>query len=260
MLRPDPWHRRWFSRSNGSLEEIQLRCPGLGGARGGLTGEGKGESMVQAVSQATRSADSSDPYVFFMSYARTRLAGVRDRKDASDVALEQFHVQLCSDIMQLTDHDGLELPGFLDKRMHPGDDWEGRLKQALATCRVFVPIYNSRYFRREWCGKEWDAFARRQQLRTRPYTGNAIIPVLWVGEQHLTLPAVAAKVQYAHADLGKDYLQSGLYGLKQAGRHAKYRSSVWALAQMIVRVAQQTSLEPCDVELFSDLRNVFEGE
>lgn len=223
-------------------------------------GEGKGESMVQAASQATRSTVSSNPYVFFMSYARTPLKGARGMKDESDVALESFHAQLCSAIMQLTDHDGLESPGFLDKGMDPGDDWESRLKHALATCRVFVPIYNRRYFGREWCGKEWDAFARRQQLRTRPYTGNAIIPVLWVGEQHLTLPSMAAKVQYAHPDLGKDYLQSGLYGLKQAGRHAKYRSSVWVLAQMIVKVAQQTSLEPCDVELFSDLRNVFEGE
>lgn len=218
--------------------------------------------MIHPASQATQSADSSDPYVFFMSYARTPLRGARSRKDPSDVSLEQFHAQLCSDIMQLTDHDGEESPGFLDLSMDPGDDWESRLKQALATCRVFVPIYNSRYFKREWCGREWDAFARRQeeQLRTRPYTGNAIVPVLWVGHQHLTLPPAAAKVQYAHRDLGKDYLQSGLYGLKQAGRHLKYRSSVWALAQMIVKVAQQTSLEPCDVELFKDLRNVFEGE
>lgn len=219
--------------------------------------------MIHPASQATRSTVSSDPYVFFMSYARTPLKGAaRARKDPSDVALEQFHAQLCSDIMQLTDHDGEESPGFLDLSMDPGDDWESRLKQALATCRVFVPIYNSRYFKREWCGREWDAFARRQeeQLRTRPYTGNAIVPVLWVGHQHLTLPPMAAKVQYAHPDLGKDYLQSGLYGLKQAGRHLKYRSSVWTLAQMIVKVAQQTSLEPCDVELFKDLRNVFEGE
>ncbi|MEE1764481.1 TIR-like protein FxsC [Streptomyces sp. SP18BB07] len=218
--------------------------------------------MIHPASQAAPASDSSDPYVFFMSYARLPMTGTRTRKDPSDVALEQFHAHLCSDIMQLTDHDGEESPGFLDQSIDLGEDWQGRLKHALATCRVFVPIYTSRYFKREWCGKEWDAFARRQeeQLRTRPYTGNAIIPVLWVGQQHLTLPPVAAKVQYAHPALGKDYLQSGLYGLKQAGRHAKYRSSVWALAQMIVKVAQQTSLEPCDVELFKDLRNVFEGE
>ncbi|WP_327727228.1 TIR-like protein FxsC [Streptomyces sp. NBC_00487] len=218
--------------------------------------------MIHPASEKTPATVSSDPYVFFMSYARTPFKGDRPKKDDSDLALEQFHAQLCSDIMQLTDHDGEESPGFLDQRMGVGADWENRLKQALATCRVFVPIYTSRYFTREWCGKEWDAFARRQeeQLRTRPYTGNAIVPVLWVGTQHWTPPRVAAKVQYAHPDLGKDYLQSGLYGLKQAGRRVKYRSSVWALAQMIVKVAQQTSLEPCDVELFKDLRNVFEGD
>jgi hypothetical protein len=220
--------------------------------------------MIHPASQATQPAVSCDPYLFFMSYARTRTpwTGTRAKKDRSDVALEEFHALLCSYIMQLTDHDGAESPGFLDERMGVGADWENRLKQALATCRVFVPIYTTRYFKREWCGREWDAFARRQeeQLRTRPYTGNAIVPVLWVGPQHLALPGVAAKVQYAHPDLGKEYLQSGLFGLRQAGRHARYRGSVWALAQTIVKVAQQTSLEPCDVELFKDLRNVFEGD
>lgn len=219
--------------------------------------------MNQAASQAIQSADSSDPYVFFLSYARTPRTGGRAKKDASDVALEQFHAQLCSAIMQLTDHDGEESPGFLDRRMGVGVDWENRIKHALATCRVFVPIYNPRYFTRDWCGREWDAFERRQaeQRLTQPYTGNAIVPIVWVGPaEHLALPSVAAKVQYEHPDLGKDYLQSGLYGLKQAGRHPTYRSSVWILAQTIVKVAQQTRLEPCDVELFSDLRNVFEGE
>ncbi|WP_237280577.1 TIR-like protein FxsC [Streptomyces caniscabiei] len=224
-------------------------------------GGGKGESMVHPACQATPASVSSDPYVFFMSYARLP-AGARAKKDPSTVALEQFHTHLCSDIMQLTDHDGVESPGFLDQSIDLGENWQSRLEHALATCRVFVPVYTSRYFTREWCGKEWDAFARRQeeQLRTRPYTGNAIIPVLWVGQQHLTLPPVAKKVQFARHDLGEDYLGSGFYGLKKAGRHARYRSSVWALAQRIVNVAQQTSLEPCDVELFKDLRNVFEGE
>ncbi len=228
----------------------------------GATGAGKGESMVQAASQALQSSNSSDPYVFFMSYARTPYKGARAKKDASDLALEEFYTLLCSNIMQLTDHDGEESPGFLNRGMDTGVDWENRLKHALATCRVFVPIYNTRYFTREWCGKEWDAFARRQeeQLRTRPYTGNAIVPVLWVGEQHLSMPPVAAKVQYAIPSLGRPYLQAGLYGFKQAGRRGMYRSLVWSLAEMIVKVAQQTSLAPCDVELFKDLRNVFEGE
>ncbi|MFD5945471.1 TIR-like protein FxsC [Streptomyces collinus] len=197
-----------------------------------------------------------------MSHARSPLTVGRHKKNSSDVALEQFHAHLCGDIMQLTDHDGEECPGFLDVRMAVGADWMNVLKQALAACRVFVPVYNSRYFTSEWCGKEWYAFERRQQhLRERPHTGTAIVPVLWVGVQYLRdLPPVAAKVQYNHSGLGKDYLESGLYGLRQAGRHGKYRSSVWALAQTIVKVAQQTSLKPCDVDLFRDLRNAFEGK
>jgi hypothetical protein len=219
--------------------------------------------MTHPASRANPSTDSSDPYVFYMSYARTPLTVARPKRGTPDVALAQFHAQLCSHIMQLTDHDGVEVPGFLDAEMTVGVDWEKRIKQALATCRVFVPVYNSRYFTREWCGKEWDAFARRQQqhLRERPCTGSAIVPVLWVGTQCLRdLPPVAAKVQYNHPDLSKGYLQSGLYGLLKEGRRARYHRSVWALAQTIVKVAQRTSLEPCDVELFRDLRNAFEGE
>jgi hypothetical protein len=228
----------------------------------GVTGEGKSESMVQAASQEVQFSDSSDPHVFYMSYARTPWKGVRGRRGPSDLALEEFYTLLCGNIMQLTDHDGVEPPGFLDQGRDVGADWENRIKHALATCRVFVPVLSTRYFTLEWCGKEWDAFARRQkeQLRTRPYTGNAIVPVLWVGEQHLTMPPVAAQVQYAIPDLDKSYLQAGLYGLKQAGRRALYHRTVWSLAETIVKVAQRTSLPPCDVQLFQDLRNVFEGE
>ncbi|KFG00938.1 hypothetical protein IQ62_10645 [Streptomyces scabiei] len=220
--------------------------------------------MIHPASHApTQPTDSSDPYVFFMSYARTPRLGTKQKKDdPSDKALDDFHAQLCSHIMQLTDHDGEISPGFLDKRMGVGSEWEIELKHALATCRVFVPVYNQRYFTREWCGKEWDAFARRQeeQLRTRPYTGKAIVPVLWLGPEHVKLHPLAAKVQYTHPDLGDEYLQSGLYGLKVSNRHAKYRHSIWVLAKTIVKVAQQTNLEPCDVELFKDLRNVFDLE
>lgn len=141
-----------------------------------------------------------------------------------------------------------------------GADWERNLKQALATCQVFVPVYTKRYFSREWCGKEWDAFARRQaeQHRTRPYTVNAIVPVLWLSPAHLDLPPVAEAVPYAHPDLGPHYLETGLYGLREAGYSLQYRRAVWGIAQTIVKVAQQARIEPCRIGLFDDLRNVFE--
>lgn len=67
-------------------------------------------------------------------------------------------------------------------------------------------------------------------------------------------------MQYEHPDLGAEYLASGLYGLRAKGYHAKYHRAVWGIAQTIVKVAEQTRLAPCDIELFKELRNVFEEE
>ncbi|MDQ0945326.1 TIR-like protein FxsC [Streptomyces sp. V1I1] len=200
-----------------------------------------------------------DPY-FFLSYARVPSTEEERRGEHPDQDLVDFHRELCRHVMQLTDHDGTQPPGFLDRRMGIGADWEKNLKQALATCQVFVPVYTKRYFSREWCGKEWDAFARRQaeQHRARPYTVNAIVPVLWLSPAHLDLPPVAEAVQYTHPDLGPPYLKMGLYGLREAGYSLQYRRAVWGIAQTIVKVAQQARLEPCDIGLFDDLRNVFE--
>ncbi|MBC3842855.1 hypothetical protein GXW82_29795 [Streptacidiphilus sp. 4-A2] len=50
----------------------------------------------------------------------------------------------------------------MDRGMHLGEGWVGRLSDALASCRVFVPLYSPRYFRSEPCGQEWRGFASRQ--------------------------------------------------------------------------------------------------
>ncbi|MGW7415231.1 TIR-like protein FxsC [Streptomyces sp. NPDC054863] len=210
-------------------------------------------------SPAPQPSEGQDPH-FFLSYARTPSMKDGRRLDHPDKELEDFHWELCRNLMQLTDRDGSGPPGFLDQRMGIGKEWERTLKQALATCQVFVPVYARRYFTREWCGKEWDAFARRQaaQRGTRPYTVNAIVPVLWTSPADLELPPVAEAVQYSHPDLGQAYLKRGLYGLLKDGYWLQYRRAVWGISQTIVNVARQARLDPCDIELFDDLRNVFD--
>ncbi|MDQ0717762.1 hypothetical protein QFZ55_007214 [Streptomyces luteogriseus] len=56
--------------------------------------------MIHPASQANPLTVSSDPYVFYMSCAPTPLTVAWPKKDISDVALEQFHAQLCSHRMQ----------------------------------------------------------------------------------------------------------------------------------------------------------------
>ncbi|MEV6401159.1 hypothetical protein AB0M39_41370, partial [Streptomyces sp. NPDC051907] len=93
-------------------------------------------------SPPTVSPTRPDPY-FFLSYARIPATEERSREDP-DRDLDDFHRDLCGHVMQLTDHDGREAPGFLDRRMGIGAEWERQLKQALATCQVFVPVYTKR--------------------------------------------------------------------------------------------------------------------
>ncbi|MFJ8532917.1 TIR-like protein FxsC [Streptomyces sp. NPDC093591] len=203
-----------------------------------------------------RPADSQVPY-FFHSYGQvhSRAAGLR----TPDKRQDEFHELLGQFVLQLTTHDGTTPVGFLDKRMPLGVEWEKDLKEALATCRVFVPVYSPQYFNSRWCGMEFDGFVRRQaeHHRCEPYTVSAIVPVLWTSPDRFVLPDVVQPFQYHGSDLDEDYKRLGLRGLMEAGQWRKYRRTVWLIAERIVDVATLARLRPCDVNLFDDLRNVF---
>lgn len=203
-----------------------------------------------------RPADSQDLY-FFHSYAQ--LPGFAAGLRAPDERQEEFHRLLCQFVLQLTTHDGTTPVGFLDRRMPLGGEWEKHLKEALATCRVFMPVYSPRYFASHWCGIEFDAFIRRQadHHRSERYTVSAIVPVLWTSPGRIALPEVVQPFQYHSLDLGEDYRSMGLLGLMEAGKWRVYRRTVWRLAERIVDVATAARLKPCDVTLFDTLSNVF---
>ncbi|RSN82473.1 hypothetical protein DMH26_36235 [Streptomyces sp. WAC 05379] len=202
-----------------------------------------------------RPADSQDLY-FFHSYAQVPgAAGLR----TPDERQEALHQLLCQFVLQLTTHDGESPIGFLDKRRPLGGEWEKHLKAALATCRVFMPVYSPRYFASRWCGIEFDGFLRRQaeHHRSERYTVSAIVPVLWTSPGRIVLPEVVEAFQWYNLDLGDDYRRMGLLGLMEAGKWRVYRRTVWRLAERIVDVATAAQLKSCDVKLFDDLSNVF---
>ena len=78
-----------------------------------------------------------------------------------DLWIAQLYDALCDHISQLTDLPPGTKPGFMDRELRQGQEWPWRLSNALATCRVFVPLYSKRYFKSEHCGREWFAFHRR---------------------------------------------------------------------------------------------------
>ncbi|KUL42777.1 TIR-like protein FxsC [Streptomyces regalis] len=201
-------------------------------------------------------SDRQAPY-FFLSYAHT------PRFDASadpDHWVHQLFRDLCDYIMALTDHPPGQPIGFMAREMRIGERWSDRLSEALATCRVFVPLYSPRYFVSDVCGKEWWAFSQRQEhRRSRGATADpAIVPALWVPVQSEQLPDAAEALQYDHEKFGRDYATEGLYGLMKLRMFRdEYERAVYQLARAIVVTAEQNPIptgEPLD---FADLPNAF---
>lgn len=181
------------------------------------------------------------PY-FFLSYARTPKLDPADKSDP-DRWVYKLYRDLCNTILTITSAQP-ESAGYMDRRNRVGDQWPNELAQALATCRVFVPLYSPRYFDSVNCGMEWSAFARRMaDHRARGLPGDAIVPALWAQVTPDSLPEVAKSIQYNHHGLSARYDAEGFYGLIKLERYRRdYQLAVHRLAHRIVEVARQTEI------------------
>jgi FxsC-like protein len=194
---------------------------------------------------------SERPYIF-LSYAHAHAPLPRPLggdggmpKPHPDHLVHRFFDDLCTLIAELN-HVKVNIPpsvGFMDKDLRPGAHWSDELSEALAYCRVFVPLYAPRYFRSVNCGQEWQAFSRRTVFPTRPEgkRTSAVVPVLWVPQDAGTLPKCATRLQYKHVEFGPAYEQEGMYSLARFGYlHDAYDYALRTLAKEIIAVAAET--------------------
>ncbi|WP_061293828.1 TIR-like protein FxsC [Herbidospora cretacea] len=193
------------------------------------------------------------PY-FFLSYAHTPNG---DHKTNRWVA--KLFKDLCDHVLELTNLPDPSMAGFMDTGLLTGHLWHQRLAEALATCRVFVPLYSPRYFVRPNCGREWTAFVHRLDHQPDGPRPEAIIPALWTPMQADALPQAARSIQFVHQDLGARYRDVGFYGLtKLTARRPHYQVATLALAQRIVEVGENIRVEPIEPLDFLSLNNAFE--
>ncbi|MFD9359482.1 TIR-like protein FxsC [Streptomyces sp. NPDC060031] len=191
------------------------------------------------------SAREPRPPYFFLSYAHTPRFGLGGPDP--DMWVERLFRDLSSHVMALTDLPAGSDAGFMDREIRSGEGWPERLGRALATCRVFVPLFSPRYFASETCGKEWYAFAQRAiqhgAVSNRP--AEAIVPALWIPVPPHQLPCPAERLQFNHNTFGERYVTDGLYGLiKLRGYAEQYEHAVYELAKRIVGVAETVRLDP----------------
>lgn len=207
------------------------------------------------VTESGGPADSR-PY-FFLSYAHTPRADEYDTLDP-DIWVGDFYRDICRHLFAITDLPSGAKAGFMDQELRPGNVWPAKLAEALATCRVFVPLYSLRYFKSEHCGREWFAFSRRVAAQGPNPGHGAIIPALWVPVGEEQLPLVARDVHFTHRDLGSRYPSLGFYRMIINSRYRDdYQEAVAELAHRIRDVAEASPVRPGPPPDYHSLESAF---
>ncbi|MFL6113672.1 MAG: TIR-like protein FxsC [Catenulispora sp.] len=186
--------------------------------------------------------DGSTPY-FFLSYARHHRADEADDAQGGDPDrwTLRFFDDLTYEVAELTTPERGARPGFMDREVRVGQEWRRRISEALAACRVFLPLYTPRYFTSLSCASEWYLFQARQSAH-EPSSGSrpeAIIPVLWLPIPAAELPPAAQALQFDHRTLGEPYARLGFLQLIRLARYKdEYQLAIHALARQVVQVAR----------------------
>ncbi|GAA1817771.1 hypothetical protein GCM10009682_43220 [Luedemannella flava] len=173
---------------------------------------------------------------FFLSHAR--------EDDPRSVI--RFFNDLSSEVRNLAGADPHDTVGFLDEQsLYVGQRWQLALADALASCKCFVAMTSPRYFRRDYCGREWGAFSDRLAAYERQWKrpAPALLPVRWIP---MAVPhPLAEDIQLHSAGTAASYLKYGLRHMLDLQRfHDDYQEFVFDLAQRIVNVAAEYDLPP----------------
>jgi FxsC-like protein len=184
-------------------------------------------------------AAATAPY-FFLSYAHGAHEGSLDDGEL-DYWVSEFFRDLCRSVEQRAGLAKGMAPGFMERDRRMGEDWPTEVIRALATCHVFVPLYSSRYFADEDCGKEWNFFAGRLPDPTAQET--TIVPGIWDPVDPGRLPKAARVPPVTYHGI-KAYESLGLYGIMKVSRYrGEYARVVSELARGVLAAADRSPVK-----------------
>ncbi len=175
----------------------------------------------------------TDPW-FFISYASYEY----------DVHIERFRTDLAGQLRSLAgilDPDNKRV-GYLDTSgLEPSVDWPEALYNALQRSKVLIPFYSPLYFKREYCGKEFEAFLRPQSLDPA-WTGGRrpILPVLFypLAPEDLQSDPAIGKIQASTPTFPRAYLDHGLhYIMDTPGHDRDYKEFLRSFALQLKALA-----------------------
>lgn len=175
------------------------------------------------------------PY-FFLSYASF---------DDRTAYVLKFYEDLLGEL-ELPKTGSRQQPAFRDvDSLLLGADWVRGLSRGVGSCRTMVSLYSPAYFRSEYCGKEWSAFAGRVS-RYREETDvdpHALVPVIWEPVSPRLLPREVLALQYAEPSMGRTYLEQGLlYLMRSEPGGDQYWHVVKSIAKRVAFAANHFAL------------------
>ncbi|MFD4142746.1 TIR-like protein FxsC [Streptomyces sp. NPDC058572] len=175
------------------------------------------------------------PY-FFLSYARS---------DDRTAYVRRFYEDLLG-VLDLPGTGSRRQPAFRDSEsLYLGADWLRGLSRAIGSCKTLVALYSPAYFRSQYCGKEWSAFAGRvaryqEETDVEPH---ALVPVIWEPVPARLLPQEVQAIQYAEPHMGGTYLEHGLLHLMRSDpKSAEYWHVVRSIAERVRFAADHFNL------------------
>jgi FxsC-like protein len=189
---------------------------------------------------------------FLISYPHTESNGQGSERQP-DYWVIKFYRDLSRHVEELAPVPAGTRVGNLDRAWWVEDDWIGGTPDALASCRVLVPLYSHRYFESEACGKEWQAFADRSGSQQAP----AIVPVMWTPMPPNSLKQAVRTVPIEYG--GVDSCASrGLYGIiKRSEYRADYDELVHRIAELVLAAAGRSPATKWPEVDFDSLSNPF---
>jgi FxsC-like protein len=192
-----------------------------------------------------------------ISYPHTERNGQGSDREPDEWVI-RFYQDLCRNVEELVAVPPGTPVGVLDRDRWVEDDWIEGLPEALALCRVLVPLYSHRYFESDACGKEWSSFAGRPVGEGAQVTQTpAIVPVMWMPMAPDSIHEAARTVPIEYGGLDS----CAQFGLASIMRLARYRTDygkiVREVAQRVIATARRFPAGPWPVDDFDSLPNPF---
>lgn len=205
--------------------------------------------------------------VFFVSHATAHDGA--DGPTEPNTVFAEFVRALDEDLNHMMARRAGANPGFIDRRLRAGSNWEREILSAIGTCQVLVALISEPFSKSMWCGMEWHAFTSRRTWRRSDGAlmeeSQCALPVLWTVNPADEYPPTISRHQRfrprptSQSPLDQLYLREGIYGMYRAEYDA-YRSTVWRIAQEIQQLVGQYWVEPLVPADSSSLINVFAEE